>query len=480
MKKFLATIFALLLALFAFCGCGTGNTGGNGGGNDGDNTGTGDDGSGANQPAQVTVDYSTYGSFWLKNHNYKTMPVTAYNSCPSKSTIVNIPYGYDYLGKEQTFRDYYEAGINTMMGLYEGGQPNAIEQALMWCDNYGIAYLLPCSGGSSLTESGVKATYSRYTDYNAFAGVMQFDEPGYTHFSGMNTSREALSAALPAAKNDYLWHANLYPKGANKYQYWNRVNSADKLTTPLPEGGKYTWEEYVADYMKVYKPQVLSYDHYPLSKNGGVDDTYWYQLSVIRKAAMEANIPFWVYIATCDMTWQRVPSQSDLLWNVNSALSYGAKGIEYFCGVLPIEELNWNGCMFDQNGNKTDVYDYVKVVNTQVKAVDEVLMCSKSKGVMQVGTLPTSNGLEESDVLTSYGKLTSASGAHSLIGCFDYDGKDAYYITNNSLDEEETLTLTFSGANGGYYVKSAEKKTFSAGSIELTFAAGEGILVVLE
>ena len=116
----------------------------------------------------------------------------------------------------------------------------------------------------------------------------------------------------------------------------------------------------------------------------GLMEGYFENMSIIRSAALEANIPFWVFIQTCSFSsGTRIPDEADILWQVNTALTYDAKGIQYFTGVLPSNGAEtFTGAMFDRDGNRTDVYDYVKKANTQVKVVDEVLMCAKSKGII--------------------------------------------------------------------------------------------------
>ena len=113
-------------------------------------------------------------------------------------------------------------------------------------------------------------------------------------------------------------------------------------------------------------------------------------MAIIRAAAQEANIPFWTFVQTCSFnSGMRIPTEADILWQVNTALAYGAKGIQYFTGVLPTNgdgtgEI-FNGAMFDRDGNRTVIYDYVKTANDQIKAIDEVLMCSRSEGVIVAG-----------------------------------------------------------------------------------------------
>ena len=99
---------------------------------------------------------------------------------------------------------------------------------------------------------------------------------------------------------------------------------------------------------------------------------------------------------------------------------------------------------------------------------------------MQIGTLPNGETLPATDLLSSYGVLESAQGNHSLIGCFDYNGKAAYYVTNNSLDDGEELTLNFNKSVSGYIVQGTKKTAFSGNSLKLDMTAGDGVLVVTD
>ena len=137
--------------------------------------------------------------------------------------------------------------------------------------------------------------------------------------------------------------------------------------------------------------------------------------------------------------------------------------------------------MFDRDGNRTVIYDYVKTANDQIKAIDEVLMCSRSEGVIVTGAMPWEGEslIPAEDILEKHGKVQSVSAAHALTGCFDYAGWDAYYITNNSVLEEDAVTVTFDGEVKGFSVQRAEKKDFTGSSLSFTLKAGEGVLIVV-
>lgn len=432
-------------------------------------------------PIVKEVTYETYGSFWMRQHDYLTMPVGAYNSLPPQLS----DFTYNYLTSESTYAAYAEAGVNTMMGLYEYAGSKEVEQALDWCVDYNLAYLLPLAGADSFVSDSVpKSTLSRVKYHDAFAGIMQVDEPGRISFEKIKTSAEILDSIMPEDVTGTLWHVNLFPTYANKKQLYFKNYTSSSV---LPEDG-YTYEQYLSDYMEICQPKVLSYDYYPCSGDyGKLSNGYFGNMAVIRAAAAEANIPFWVFVQTCSYGGRsRIPNQAEILWQVNTALAYGAKGIQYFTGVVPTNGdgtgEQFDGAMFDRNGNRTDVYDYVKNANLQLAAADEVLMCCKSKGLILSGSMPWEgeSGIPEEDCLNAYGALTAVSANHAIVGCFDYDGKAAFYVTNNSVTEGDTVTLTFDKSVNGYIVQKANKQEISGSSLSLTAEAGEGILVVIE
>lgn len=474
MKKFLILLLCMIFSLGMFAGCNNG--GENSGENGGDGGNGGNDGSGGDTPAEVT--YETYGSYWMPQHDYMTMPVAAYNSNPPQLS----DFTYNYLTSESTFAAYQEAGVNTMMGLKEYVGSEEVLQALDWCEDYGLAYLVPLGGAESLvSDTTARSALSRVKYHDAFAGIMQSDEPGYTLFESIARAAEILDSIMPDGSENLLWHVNLFPTYATEKQLYFRWYT-DSSEIP---GGSYTYEQYIEDYMEIVQPKVLSYDYYPVSGHGDdLTSGYFENMSIIREAAMEANIPFWVFVETCSFnSANRVPDEADLLWQVNTALSYGAKGIQYFTGVLPSDGAEiFTGAMFDRDGNRTEVYDYVKRANTQIKAVDEVLMCSISKGIIVTGTSPwgTESYIPEQDILSTYGSIASIAAAHVITGCFDYNGAEAYYVTNNSVVAEDSVTVTFSSEVTGYAVLGGVKTQFSGTSVTIPLDMGEGALIVLE
>ncbi len=466
MKKLLICIFAAVMC-FSYSACFSG----------GNTSSSGDSSSSSEPPIDETVTYSTYGSFWMRNHNYETMPIAVFNALPPKGTS----YTHDYLSDPQTIADYAAAGVNTLYALYELCTLKTVENALNTCYDYNIAYVVNMGGADNLTtSSSVLHNLDRVKYYDAFAGVMVSDEPGRIMFDRIRSSIDILENYTAEAASGLLFHTNLFPSYATQKQLYYRVNSGD-----IPEG-EYSYEQYLSDYMEIIKPKSLSYDFYPCrGKEGELSGGYFENMSIIRKYAMRYNIPFWTYIQACSFGGStRVPTEGDILWQVNTALCYGAKGIQYFCGVTPSDGggETFVGSLFDRDGNKTQIYEYATRANLQIAAIDNVLMCSTSKGVIVSGTTPwgDDSGIPDEDLLNSYGSLKSVSSSHTLIGCFDYNGKNAFYVVNDSTVENDEPVLSFNSFLKGYYVKNGVETSFENSSLSFNLDGGEGVLIVIE
>ncbi len=168
----------------------------------------------------------------------------------------------------------------------------------------------------------------------------------------------------------YLYYSNIFPNYA----------SADQLSGTT--GVDITYEQYVRSYLETVQPQILSFDFYGMkAKSPEVSDCYYEQLYVCSKLANEYKVPFWPFIQACSYSGgTRVPSRTDILWQIGSNLVYGAKGIQYFCYMEPQETSGWKGNFVDREGKKTELFPYFQEANAFIANVDEILMASAKVG----------------------------------------------------------------------------------------------------
>ncbi len=425
------------------------------------------------RPQPTVITNETYQSYWMKQHDYKTMPIAAFNGMGLKEYNAQ----YADMVTEEHYAEMAACYINTSYALYDNIiYTNQVVKVLEYAEKYNISYLAIGTGFDSATDVNKLETqiYKALIKNKpkALGGILIKDEPSRSHFEQIATSRATFEKLL--GKN-FLYHSNVFPDYATEQQ---RYGSGD-----IPEGG-YSHEQYVDDYIRIYKPQILSFAYYPLFEAGIMQLGYFDNMSVMRRKAAEAKIPFWFYVQTCSFSDNtRIPSEADLHWLVNTALAYGSKGIQYFTYVVPISfpgGEQFNGAMIDLQGNPTEVYGYAQTINKFITEVDEVLMCSLSKGLMKSGTSACGD-IPARDLLNSYGALSSVAGDSVLVGCFDYNGKDAYYVVNNSVTDACTATLNFKKAVNGYVHNYSGKTDISKQkSLNIELGAGEAALVVLD
>lgn len=455
MKKIIALFISFLL-IFSVVACGSDGDSSDGGGS-----------SGGDVVVPEIVTNKTYNSFWMKQFDYKTMPIAAYNGAPLKIGDYSVSMITD-----EHYKAIAESGINTVFGLYERAENNTeeVKNALKLCEKYNLSYVAVGNGMGTFTDVGLAET-SLYQSLlkeksSALGGVIVKDEPNRKQFAKIAKSKEVLRSLFG---KKVLYHSNLYPNYATLSQlYGDGDYPAD-----------YSYENYVKEYCETYNPQILSYDFYPIHTTY-VSSGYFANMSVIREYAQKYEIPFWTYIQCSSFRSDiKVPDEGELMWLVNTSLAYGCKGLQYFTYVDALSDGNetFTGSPVDKNGNKTATYEYIKKINKFVAKIDETLMCSFSKGIMISGETPCP--VPERDIISGYGDLTAVEGESVLAGCFDYKGKNAYYVINNSLSQNTTAKLTFKNdVEATCFTLKSDYNT-SGKTLSLNLTAGEGVLIVL-
>ncbi len=172
-----------------------------------------------------------------------------------------------------------------------------------------ITHATPCPGW----ENAVRQTVAEYQAYPAFAGFLVHDEPNPIHYPRLRMITDLLAATAP----DKLGFINLVP-------YYT-----------TPQDGEY--QEFLRRYVSQIDPSVVSYDHYPLLTDNSIRPTFFSNHRRIREAGLRSGRPTWVYVNTVQHGSMKQPTQAELAWQVNVALAYGCKGIQYFTYWTPVE-----------------------------------------------------------------------------------------------------------------------------------------------
>ena len=416
--------------------------------------------------------YGAYAYYYYPQLGRDIMPIGAWCAPPTPSFgNFNNP---NYI-TDENYKIMSESGINSIYALYDTPHDylDLILQALDYADKYGMVYLVRDNRMMAAAEEPeLFELFEAYTSKSAYGGNLVIDEPGVNSFQMLADLKVNWDQKFGSGKKNM--YVNMLPMYASENQLLNGASGGE-------DKGSITYEEYVSQYLSVVKPDLFSVDYYPFNgRNKDVKQEFFKQLSIVKRRVEQVNIPFWVFAQAgfFDGEDTRKLEECELQWQVNAALSYGAKGIQYF-NYWHALEIAGNNCGFvDREGNKTYIYDYGVRLNRHIAAVDEVLMKSANRGVICVGESPAP--VPEEDILDGYELLESVSGGDALIGCFDYRDKVAYYITANSLTEDAQITLNFSEEVTVSCIQDAVKTEKSGSAIQLSIPKGEGVLIVVD
>lgn len=455
--------------------------------------------------------------------------------------VVGVNYGdsvsFDYIGgknvmpvggfygpadtatiSHETYQLIRDSGINLITYSpmkWIGDNERDVLRGLALAEEYGIGVYLSDDAINGLTvdedgnvtaqsslssASDLANAMAQYGVYGSLLGIHVMDEP------------------KPSTGGDW---SNTYYK---RYKYYKDpmegLEAYANLTgyVNMQGAGAFERGEY-SDYLAEIEPTVeyLSFDSYLYLE---LNDTlkkyrlngYLETLDTMQQASVESGKPFWSYVsAGCDFRddgdnseTAHYMTEADVLWNVNTALAFGAKGITYFPMMQPeYFAYEGEGYDYDRNGiigadgNANRYYPMVQKANTQIAAVDDVLMNADSKGVITVGTAASDVSAAASQRSYTFGSILSKAGgkytdklynvtasgaAGAMVGAFGYHSSEAYYVVNYDRTESATqsITLTFNTNYDVTVIQNGVKTTYdSQDACTVTLDSGEGVLIVL-
>jgi hypothetical protein len=364
---------------------------------------------------------------------------------------------------DKSYQEVAESGINAIYSLYGGDDMKALALA----EKYGIRYMVYDRGLGGIPEEDhdlIPQMLEKFEGKTSLIGHLAVDEPGPAKFEQLAALRKVYDRCLP----DALFYVNLLPTYSS-----------------LAQRGGLTYKEYVRQYLEVVKPDVLSFDHYPLKIFNGetsITEDYLLNLEIISKEAKAAGVPFWCFLQTMAYGLSnRSPDYDDLRWQAYTSLAFGARGLQHFCYWTPTDgSESFGDAMIDRQGNKTPIYDYASQVNHELLAFDHIYLSYESVGqmVFPKDNAPLHTYMEEP--LESFAPIKSVEGGPVLIGCFeDKDGNLALMLVNMTdpgKDEAVTVTITFNDARAlNIYTQGVkERVNLEGGKIEIELASGEG------
>ncbi|MBI1320995.1 MAG: hypothetical protein GC168_18880 [Candidatus Hydrogenedens sp.] len=306
------------------------------------------------------------------------------------------------------YEEIADAGFSVVIGMHPRSEEE-IERQLRLCKRNGL----------KLIASRPPSDDERWANHAACWGYTLRDEPSLGDFAALAERADALRRRYP----DRLPYVNLFPTYA----------SAEQLGTE-------TYEEHVRQFMEIYRPEVLSMDHYPyMTPESDTRDDYCENLAVMRAHAMEAGVPFWNFFNIMPFGPHLDPTEAQVRWQVNASLCYGAKGVLYFCYWSPRgDDFAKGGAILNAVGTRTRHYDEAQRINHVLQQWGPTLMRLTSDAVLQV-----SGGDKAIDVLAGQ-PLANISEGNYRIGIFHTDdGTRAVLLMNDDYAYAAWPTVEF-------------------------------------
>ena len=436
------------------------------------------------------------------------MPVVGFYAPPDESEWQGKQYSS--LKTDAVFQKIKEAGFNVTFQMNDPieSKPESVARSIVLCEKYGIQYMV-CSdtlyrkfnwreedniaeetekARALLTVQRFKEALAPYVSRKSFAGLYVWDEP----------TKEALP---------YLGEIlSVYRQAITELGYPEKTYYVNLLPWLAGSGlNAKEYDEYLSMAVEKAGLEYLSYDFYPFRKkeyirqsfpevDTGISPGVFNLTAQVREVALRYDVPFWAFVQMggnwseeTDNISVRRPLPSEVLWEVNLFLAFGAKGIQYFTLCNPVSYFKYlkNGGetgAFLPDGTPSDLYEAAREANCQIAACDEILMHCKSTQMILHGPAPTvieySVGIVRD---TNYRELLSVSGAPAFIGCFDFKGKTVLYVLHNRATGEcGEIELLFGGRQKLRIIDATRDERKEDSRLKFCLKAGAAVLVSVE
>ena len=376
---------------------------------------------------------------------------------------------YDYI-REDIYEKIRDLGINLILFNDNDYTTNGkdITDDLAYASRYGIGVYIHDQRLQEASDHRERAAYlSEYAGYSAFRGIALTDEP-FTPYYDERLRKEGGGTcshyeADPKRRMESYENLSAY---LNRFcNLCGNINLLPMIAYLGGEDYREDYDRYLEDYIRICRPKVLSFDYYVFAGNYAKEhgrEGYFANMAIVREKTLKYGLAFWNFIqigansndAAEDMapTENTVPSRGQLLWNINTSLAYGARGIEYFTLIQPYYYAYEAGGGYDYgrngligaDGTVNKWFADTKYGNAQIAAVDEFLMHCQSREILAAGVNAQKwTGIEKSSSEEAgIAGLSCGNLEEGLIaGVFRYGGQTAVYLVNNDTENPQFIAV---------------------------------------
>lgn len=338
----------------------------------------------------------------------------------------------------------------------------------------------------------------------SFAGLMLTDEPGIASVGRVKKIVEYLnSEEIRSIKPDLKIFSSMLPNYARLEAY--------QAGYIYPDNAKLV--EFNDERAKIYTNYTLAcadavgefcFDYYALGEKGRLSPGFYQNLELAARAGRDKGFPISVTLQSFRMDVKyrdekkvivifRAPNYEDIRWQVYSALAFGVRSIGWFTfwqhyseGVERFPEAM---VVYDPSEpcgyRKTGIYEAVKKIHEEIKAMDHVFLRFNWKGCKKL-CFSRDRNIRLLNADYTGGSLTKLTADNdTLVGCFENpeDGAEGYWVVNARNPYQfqlDRVSLQFADADRAViYRKGIEQDVeLVDGCLKLQLGCGEGVFVI--
>lgn len=333
------------------------------------------------------------------------IPVLAWFSIPAEHTSLD------------RYLELKEAGFTH--GFSHTTTADEVAAALDTAQRAGIKLIITCKE----LETDPEATVNRFKNHPALDGYFLRDEPDRTAFASLGE----WARKIESADKEHYCYLNLLPTYA----------SLGALKTN-------SYREYVNLFIQEVNLPFVSFDHYPVIGDSTLRGDFYENLEIISDESRKAGKPFWAFALATAHDPYPIATLASLRLQVYSNLAYGAQGIQYFTYWTPVGTIwNFNHAPITETFQRSEVYDRVREVNKEIKALSPVFLGAKLLSVAHTGEIPA--GTKQLASLPAPFEEVSANGRGVLVSELENGEHHYLVIVNRDLKHPQQVTVRCTG-----------------------------------
>ena len=375
---------------------------------------------------------------------------------------------------DERFQEIREAGLNLIYPI--SSDLSEIKRLVESAAKFDVDVMIPIENTlkEDFDPSKIASELEYYKNSENVLGFNLLDEPGRISFDALAKIAQKLRPYI----GDKLLYVNHMPMYATAGQlnggwwspYEEEANSDDY------------YDFFQSFYEKVKEVGLASYDFYPFRhEKGCCDPRYFEQMCIAKKISEAYDLALWNF--TQVTSWNRDAvrnmTYSEMAWLNNTSIACGVTGLQYFCYWTPSDGVEtFENAMISRDGKRTKHYYFAQDLNAKIDKIAPYILDAKFVGTIPYGD--TICAFPPKYALRTFGKLDRFMCDGMLIGCFEWQGKNMYFVVNTSVMETRLTELTFKENIKAKVMIGVNEFAFSGQVLKKPLGAGEAMLMIEE